>query len=145
MCLSNRMDWIGLKASQRVFCWFKQNLSLSDTVHLWLVSAMQKDVDFLPMAKPVVHLITRRSAVTVCLNRVRPVAGSLLWRSWSLFSKQRERSWSLWDRGTRWFYYRSFSWVHFRVENLIDWWWISYWRSDSLVMNASFRKCTMHE
>ena len=40
----------------------------SDTAHLRLESAMQKDVDYLLMAKPVVQLTTRGSAVTVlCL------------------------------------------------------------------------------
>lgn len=41
-------------------------------------SALQRAVDYLPMAKPVVHITTRRSAVTVqVLLKTMPVAGSL--------------------------------------------------------------------
>ena len=36
--------------------------------------------------------------------QVLPVAGSLHWRRWSLFSEQGELAWNLWDRGTRCFF-----------------------------------------
>jgi hypothetical protein len=44
----------------------------------------EKDVDYLPMAKPVSQLTTRRSASTVCTIAVMPVDGSLHRRPWSL-------------------------------------------------------------
>ena len=58
---------------------FKQQLWVVRSCLFVTWSALQKGVDYLPMAKPVMQLTTRGYAVTVrLLTGVMPVAGSPL-------------------------------------------------------------------
>ena len=118
--LSIRIYWLGNGD------WTREGLTLSSlssrAPYIWYeCSRWEKDVDYLPMAKPVSQLTTRGSAVTARAFLALPVAGSPHRRSWSLSLEDREKwSWILWDRDTRWFGHWSLDCLYAQAEGGLE-------------------------
>ena len=103
--LSDRIYWLGnrRRTSWRLLRTLRGPLGQAPYI-CYECLRWKKDVDYLPMAKPVCQLTTRGSAVTVRAFQALPVAGSPHRRPRSLSFEDREKcAWTLWDRDTRWF------------------------------------------
>jgi hypothetical protein len=93
MHLSTRQHWLGMDFAGTIHNSYYV-LVLSHQVKHFYVFAMLKNVDYLLIAKPYIasnHLGIRRDCAVPFV--ILPVAGSSLWRPWSLFINSVTERW----------------------------------------------------